>query len=199
MGNIMKIILASKSPRRKELLENLGLEFQIITSDADESSSEKNPELLVKELAARKGEAVVDKLISDGVDIRDTLIIACDTLVHFDGNILGKPQNREDAYRMLCMLSGKSHGVSSGVYLYYNGKAISEHQTTRVDFAALTDGEIQAYLDTDEPYDKAGAYAIQGKASVFIDGFCGDYFNVVGLPIRKLYKMAYDNFGIKLF
>lgn len=195
----MKIILASKSPRRKELLENLGLKFQIITSEADECSDEKNPESLVKILAKRKGEAVVDKLTREGVDMTDTLVIACDTLVHFDGNILGKPKDRDDAHRMLCMLSGKSHSVSSGVYLYYNGKAIIDHKTTKVDFAGLTEQEIQSYLDTDEPYDKAGAYAIQGKASVFIEGFCGDYFNVVGLPVRKLYEMANINFGIKLF
>ena len=194
----MKIILASKSPRRKELLENLGLEFQIITSDADESSDEKDPEALVKILAERKGDAVVKKLISEGVDMTDTLVIACDTLVHFDGNILGKPKNRNDAHRMLCMLSGKSHCVSSGVYMYYNGEAIVDHKTTRVDFATLTEDEIVAYLDTDEPYDKAGAYAIQGKASVFIDGFSGDYFNVVGLPVRKTYEMA-AKFGVKLF
>ena len=195
----MKIILASKSPRRKELLENLGLNFQIITSEADESADEKNPELLVKILAERKGEAVVDKLSREGRDMTDTLIIACDTLVHFDGNILGKPKDRDDAHRMLSMLSGKSHGVSSGVYMYYNGKVAIEHKTTTVDFAALTEGEIQSYLDTDEPYDKAGAYAIQGKASVFIEGFSGDYFNVVGLPVRKLYEMANTYFGIKLF
>lgn len=195
----MKIILASKSPRRKELLENLGLKFQIITSEADENADEKNPESLVKILAKRKGEAVVDKLTGEGVDMTDTLVIACDTLVHFDGNILGKPKDRDDAHRMLCMLSGKSHSVSSGVYMYYNGKTAVDHKTTKVDFATLTEDEIQAYLDTDEPYDKAGAYAIQGKASVFIEGFCGDYFNVVGLPVRKLYEMANTHFYIKLF
>ena len=199
MKNTMKIILASKSPRRKELLENLGLKFQIITSEADECSDEKNPEALVKILAKRKGDAVVDKLISEGIDMTDTLVIACDTLVHFDGNILGKPKDRDDAYRMLNMLSGKSHGVSSGVYMYYNRKIAIDCKTTRVDFATLTEEEIQGYLDTDEPYDKAGAYAIQGKASVFIDGFSGDYFNVVGLPVRKLYEMADLNFSIKLF
>ena len=195
----MKIILASKSPRRKELLENLGLKFQIITSEADESSYEKNPEDLVKILAKRKGDAVVDKLICEGADMTDTLVIACDTLVHFDGNILGKPKDRDDAHRMLSMLSGKSHGVSSGLYMYYNGKVVVDHKTTRVDFAVITEEEIQSYLDTDEPYDKAGAYAIQGKASVFIYGFSGDYFNVVGLPVRKMYEMAATNFKITLF
>ena len=110
----MKFILASKSLRRREILSSLGLNFDIITSEADESSPETNPERLVMTLAERKGKAVVDKLIGEGRDLTDTLIIACDTLVHFDGNILGKPQDRADAKKMLSMLSGKSHFVSSG-------------------------------------------------------------------------------------
>ena len=195
----MKFILASKSPRRREILSSLGLKFDIITSEADESSPEKNPEKLVMTLAARKGEAVVEKLIGEGGDISDTLIIACDTLVHFDGNILGKPRNRADAKNMLSMLSGKSHFVSSGLYLYCNGKAVSDVKSTKVWFANLCDDEIERYLDTDEPYDKAGSYAIQGKASVFIEGFEGCYFNVVGLPVRKLYEMAKEHFDITLF
>lgn len=195
----MKFILASKSPRRREILSSLGLNFDIITSEADETSSETNPEKLVMTLAARKGEAVVKKLESEGRDISDTLIIASDTLVHFDGNILGKPRDRADAKNMLSMLSGKSHFVSSGIYLYCNGKAVTDVKSTKVWFANLCDDEIEKYLDTDEPYDKAGSYAIQGKASVFISGFEGCYFNVVGLPVRKLYEMAREHFGITLF
>lgn len=195
----MKFILASKSPRRREILSSLGLKFDIITSEADESSPEKNPEKLVMTLAERKGEAVVEKLKSEGKDISDTLIIACDTLVHFDGNILGKPCDRADAKNMLSMLSGKSHFVSSGLYLYCNGKAVVDVKSTKVWFADLCDDEIERYLDTDEPYDKAGSYAIQGKASVFIEGFEGCYFNVVGLPVRKLYEMARKHFDITLF
>lgn len=195
----MKFILASKSPRRREILSSLGLKFDIITSEADESSPEKNPEKLVMTLAQRKGEAVVEKLKSEGRDISDTLIIACDTLVHFDGNILGKPRDRADAKNMLSMLSGKSHFVSSGLYLYCNGKTAVDVKSTKVWFANLCDEEIERYLDTDEPYDKAGSYAIQGKASVFIEGFEGCYFNVVGLPVRKLYEMARKHFDITLF
>ena len=195
----MKFILASKSPRRREILSSLGLNFDIITSEADESSPETNPEKLVMTLAQRKGEALAEKLMSECRDITDTLIIACDTLVHFDGNILGKPQDRADAKKMLSMLSGKSHYVSSGLYLYCNGKAVTDVKSTKVWFASLTEDEIERYLDTDEPYDKAGAYAIQGKASVFISGFEGCYFNVVGLPVRKLYEMAKEHFDITLF
>ncbi len=195
----MRIILASGSPRRKELLLSLGLKFEVITSDADESSSKTDPEQLVRELAKRKGESVAEKLMSEGADLDDTLIIACDTVVHFDGNILGKPRDRQDAERMLNMLSGRSHSVSSGLYLYYGGRSSVGHKTTSVSFAKLSDAEIQSYLDTDEPYDKAGAYAIQGRASVFIEGFVGDYYNVVGLPMRKLYEMAKEDFGIELF
>ena len=182
----MKFILASKSPRRREILSSLGLKFDIITSEADESSPEKNPEKLVMTLAQRKGEAVVEKLKSEGKDISDTLIIACDTLVHFDGNILGKPRDRADAKNMLSMLSGKSHFVSSGLYLYCNGKAAVDVKSTKVWFANLCDEEIERYLDTDEPYDKAGSYAIQGYFGRYIDHIDGDYENVVGLPYYRI-------------
>lgn len=195
----MKIILASKSPRRKEILENLGLDFTIATSDIEEKTDKTSPEEMVADLARQKGENVIFSLKNKGYDLEDTLIIACDTLVHFDGNVLGKPKDRDDAYRMLSALSDRSHCVSSGLYLYYNGKHVFDFMTTRVDFACLSEKEINMYLDTNEPYDKAGAYAIQGKAAVFIKGFEGDYFNVVGLPIRKLYEMARDNFDITLF
>ena len=195
----MRIILASKSPRRREILGTVGLDFEIITSEADESSGEENPEMRVEILAERKGRAVEELLLSRGEDLCDTLIIASDTLVHMDGEVLGKPRDRADAKGMLEALSGRAHFVSSGVYLSYEGRGVASHMTTAVRFAALTEAEIEKYLDTDEPYDKAGSYGIQGIASLFIDGIEGDYFNVVGLPIRHLYKMADENFNIKLF
>ena len=195
----MRIILASKSPRRREILGTVGLDFEIITSEADESSTEENPEKRVEILAERKGRAVEELLLSRGEDLCDTLIIASDTLVHMDGEVLGKPRDRADAKGMLEALSGRAHFVSSGVYLSYEGRGVASHMTTAVRFAALTEAEIEKYLDTDEPYDKAGSYGIQGIASLFIDGIEGDYFNVVGLPIRHLYKMADENFNIKLF
>ncbi len=195
----MRIILASKSPRRRELLETIGLGFEIITSEADESCDEKNPERTVEVLAERKGRAVEELLCRNGESLADTLVIASDTLVHQDGAVLGKPRDRENAREMLRSLSGKKHFVSSGVYLSYEGRGIAAHMTTAVEFASMTDEEIEKYLDTSEPYDKAGAYGIQGIASLFIKGIEGDYFNVVGLPVRLLYEMANDNFGIKLF
>ena len=195
----MRIILASKSPRRRELLGVIGLDFEIKTSEADESCSDSDPERIVEILAERKGRAVEAAIRSEGGELRDTLIIASDTLVHMDGAVLGKPCDREDAERMLTSLSGREHYVSSGVYLSYEGRGVVLHDTTAVEFASLTAEEIEKYLDTDEPYDKAGSYGIQGIASLFIKGIRGDYFNVVGLPVRLLYEMAEKNFGIKLF
>ena len=195
----MRIILASKSPRRREILTTVGLDFEIITSEADESSDEQNPEKRVEILAERKGRAVEELLTEHGESLCDTLIIASDTLVHMDGRVLGKPIDRDNAREMLSSLSGREHYVSSGVYLSYEGVGIASHSTTAVRFADMTDTEIEKYLDTDEPYDKAGSYGIQGIASLFIEGIEGDYFNVVGLPIRLLYTMADKTFGIKLF
>ncbi len=191
----IKVILASKSPRRKEILENLGIKFDIMVADADESSDIKIPDELVMTLAERKGRAVIEKL---GDDAEDALIIACDTLVYADGEFLGKPCDRADAERMIKMLSGDSHSVISGLYVYYKGREARASAETKVFFDELTKDDINAYLDTSEPYDKAGAYAIQGKASAFIKGIEGDYFNVVGLPVNTLCKLLKDKFGIKL-
>ncbi len=191
----IKVILASKSPRRKEILENLGVKFDIIVADADESSDIKDPELLVKTLAERKGKAVLEKL---GKDRTDKLIIASDTLVYADGEFLGKPKDRNDAERMIRSLSGKAHYVVSGIYVYYDGREESAAASTKVIFDTLTEDEISAYLNTSEPYDKAGAYAIQGLASAYIKGIDGDYFNVVGLPVNTLCKTLKDRFGIPL-
>lgn len=195
MEKQMKIILASKSPRRREILENLGLKFEIIVADADESSSIRDPHELVATLAARKGRAVLERL---GKDVDDALIIASDTLVYADGEFLGKPRDRADAERMIRMLSGKSHDVVSGIYLYYGGREATAATATRVTFDKMTEDEIASYLATDEPYDKAGAYAIQGKASAYISGIEGDYFNVVGLPVNLLKKTLKENFYLDI-
>ena len=191
----MKIILASKSLRRREILENLGLKFEIIVADADESSDIRDPHELVSTLAQRKGRAVLEKL---GDDTRDTLIIASDTLVYADGEFLGKPRDRADAERMIRMLSGSSHSVVSGIYVYLNGREASSAAATRVNFDEMTDADIDAYLETDEPYDKAGAYAIQGKASAYISGIEGDYFNVVGLPVNLLKRILKEKFDLDI-
>ena len=188
----MNFVLASKSPRRKEILSDLGLKFDIITADTDESCDIKDPRLFVEELALRKGRAVVEKL--DG----DTIIIASDTVVACDGEILGKPRDRDDARRMLDMLSSSKHDVISGIALITKDKEAVASEVTHVIFDTLTESDKEIYLNSDEPYDKAGAYAIQGLASMWIKGIEGDYFNVVGLPVKRLHDLLLDEFGIDL-
>ena len=190
----MRLILASKSPRRKEILENLGLKFDIIVADADERSDERDPKQRVAALAAIKGRAVTDAL----EEKTNTLVIASDTLVYAEGEFLGKPRDREDARRMIGLLSGRSHSVVSGIYLFYNGKEILSADETLVTFDKMTDGEIESYVSSDEPYDKAGGYAVQGLASLYISGLEGDYFNVVGLPVNLLYKILKNEFDIDI-
>lgn len=181
----MRIVLASKSPRRKEILENLGIEFEVITADTDESSDIKDPCLLVEELSKRKGCAVLSLLDSND----DTLVISSDTVVTLDGKILGKPKSKEDAVTMLRTLSDKAHKVFSGVTLIYNGKILTDSEITEVKFSKLSDEIIEKYVETNEPMDKAGSYAVQGLASMMIEGINGCYFNVVGFPVHKFATM----------
>ena len=189
----MKYILASASPRRKEILENLGLDFEVITSNADEQSDLRDPEELTMELARRKGQAVADALRNKGALTDETVIISADTVVFCDGQILGKPHGKDDAEKMIIMLSGKTHTVTSGVALIYRGKAVSAAATTEVTFDTLSEDFIEAYISSDEPYDKAGGYAIQGKAAHVISKINGCYFSVVGLPVNCLGKLAAEN------
>ena len=182
----MKLILASGSPRRKEILENLGLCFEVVTSEADESSDLTDPRALVELLSRRKGEAVASDLRKRGRDLSDTVILSSDTVVSVDGQILGKPRDREDAIRMLRMLSGRAHEVISGICLITPQGTESTHEVTLVEFEELDLETVERYVDRANPYDKAGAYAIQGLASAYIKGIQGDYFNVVGLPVHKL-------------
>ena len=194
----MRIILASKSPRRREILELLGVEFDIETADTDETCDIEEPGELVETLAKRKGLAVVDKVVRESGSDKDILFISCDTLVYADKEFLGKPRNVEDARRMISKLSGNVHEVYSGICLYMNGKCVTAHQATRVEFERMTQHEIEAYISTPEPYDKAGGYAVQGKAALYIKCIVGDYFNVVGLPVRLLYSLLKDEFGINI-
>ncbi len=180
----MKIILASKSPRRKEILSNLGLDFEIVTAETDEASDVTDPETLTQILSLRKAKDV-EKLCPQ----KDTLIIACDTVVSLDGCILGKPHSRAEAVEMLKMLSGRRHTVTSGVSLIFNGKSVSGNENTDVYFGNMPDDFIEKYVSTGDPMDKAGAYAVQGLTSVYIDKLDGCYFNVVGLPVRRLVKL----------
>lgn len=194
----MKIILASKSPRRREILENLGVKFDIVTSDADENSDISDPCDLVEELAFRKAMAVFANL-KDKNEIDDnTLVIGCDTVVCCDNEILGKPKSHDDAFRMIKMLEGRSHNVISGVTIIYNGKTLVRHEVTKVFFDSMTDEQIESYVSGDEPYDKAGGYAVQGIASRFIGRLEGCYFNVVGLPVNLLCRMT-ESLNIDMF
>ena len=185
----MRLILASKSPRRREILENLGLEFEIVTADTDESSDLTSPYALVEELSRRKGEAVRELLLSQGQDLTDTVIIASDTVVSIDGEILGKPRDKADAERMLKLLSGREHEVVSGICLIGKDTLGVSHEITKVVFDELDQETIDAYVEKAQPYDKAGAYAIQGLASAYVSGIKGDYFNVVGLPVHALCQL----------
>ena len=191
----MNYILASKSPRRREILEMLGVKFEVVTADTDETSEERDPTRLVEELSRRKGEAVRDLLRASGRELSDTVIISSDTVVDVDGEILGKPRDEADACRMLRLYSGRSHRVISGICLIRGSECAVSHEVTTVEFDRMSEAEILSYVRTQKPYDKAGAYAIQGAASAYIKGICGDYFNVVGLPVHGLFKLYLEKFG----
>lgn len=189
-----RILLASNSPRRKEILENLGLQFHVVSSEIDEILKKNvHPYKLASNLALQKAENVASNNYTDG------LIIAADTIVIHD-NVLGKPQNQQDAYEMLKKLSDDAHEVVTGVAIIdcKRNKKITDYEVTKVYFREISDEEIYKYIATGEPMDKAGAYGIQGKASLFIKKIDGDYFNVVGLPIYKLGKLMQEHFNYNL-
>ena len=198
----MEIILASQSARRRDILKNLGVEFRVVVSEVDETvEGDASPETFVETVSCRKALAVRDKLRREesGYSESDTMIIASDTVVECDGVILGKPKNRTDAAAMMRMLSGRRHRVLSGIAVIYRGKTVSSHDETAVEFRALSESDIEAYVSTDEPYDKAGGYGIQDKASVFVRGINGDYLNGVGLPVFTLFDLLKRVYGIEAF
>lgn len=179
----MSIILASASPRRRELLEMMGLEFEIVPAKNETAALGISPADDVSAIALGKAlEVAENRSLED-------IVIAADTLVCVDGKLLGKPANREEAYNMLRILSGKEHQVYTGVAVVYNGRSTSCAEMTAVRFCEMTDSDIWNYIDTNEPMDKAGAYGIQGRGAVFIEGITGDYFNVMGLPLHRLHQM----------
>ncbi|WP_339798192.1 Maf family protein [Paenibacillus sp. FSL R5-0744] len=193
MDNSQHIILASGSPRRRELLSLLGLPFEVITSEADESTSpDFTPEQIVRSLALRKAEAVVA-----AAGERNAVIIGSDTIVVLDNTVLGKPVDELDSKSMLTRLQGRNHKVYTGVACIGlpHGKTIVEHRVTSVTMRAMTENEIIAYIATGEPADKAGSYAIQGLGSTLVERIEGCYFNVVGLPLSLLGEML-SEFGI---
>ena len=182
-----KIILASKSPRRAEILSAVGWEFEAVAANIDETRRESEDAVTyVERLARTKAETIAARVADDSV------VLGADTVVVIEREILGQPRNDEDARRMLRLLKGKWHEVVTGIALVRagrNGQALVRHETTRVHFCEMTSAEIDWYVSTGEPNDKAGAYAIQGKGGLFIDEIKGDYFNIVGLPVRLLYKL----------
>jgi len=180
-----KLILASRSPRRKEILEKEGVEFEIkFPSDIVEETSNSDPIEHVLILSRKKAESV-----SDPTD--EGIVLGADTVVVLEGEILGKPQNSKEAFGMLKKLSGRMHRVYTGITLRnkYNGKTVSDYDCTEVRFNQLEDQKIAAYIDTGEPMDKAGAYGIQGMGSFLVESINGNLDNVIGLPTGKLKEM----------
>ncbi len=183
----MAIILASASPRRRELLKFITEDFTVKVSDAEEVTDPAlSAEETVKSLAEIKGEAVAE-------GYPDDTVISADTIVVLDGKILGKPKNEADAFSMLSSLSGRTHEVFTGVCIIHGGEKKVFAERTEVSFYSLSDEEIRAYIATDEPADKAGAYGIQGKGCTLVKAINGDYNNVVGLPVAKLNRILKEN------
>ena len=190
-----KIILASQSPRRRQLLEQIGLEdFTILVPDADESYDETaTPQEIVSSICRKK--AIAAQLLAKD---DEAIIITADTMVFLDGLRLGKPRSEAEAVEMLRSLSGRTHQVCTGVTVCRGETLDTRCETTGVVFRPLTDTEILSYVHSGEPMDKAGAYGIQGKAALFVSGIDGDYFNVMGLPLHLLGQML-SGFGVELF
>lgn len=180
-----RIVLASGSPRRRELMTREGIDFEVISSNADESYNEGlYPAQVARHLAHLKAKAVFGELASD--ERPRTVVIGADTIVVHNGEIFGKPKDADDAKAMLAALSGKKHEVITGVCLIAPGKTETFADETAVYFKRLSDEEIAAYVATGEPLDKAGAYGIQGLGSKLVDHIEGDFDNVVGLPVKRL-------------
>ncbi len=186
----MRIILASQSPRRRELLERMGLtQFDIIPARGEERADPAlAPAQLVEELSRQKAAEIAQIH-------PDALIIAADTVLSVDGRVLGKPHSRQEAVDMLTALSGREHVVYSGLTVWYQGRSITQHEATEVRFRTLTVQDITHYVATGEPMDKAGAYGIQGYGCTLVEGISGDYYNVMGLPVCRLAQIL-AGFGV---
>lgn len=192
------IVLASASPRRREILENIGLDFDVFVSEADEESV--NPDdisvgMYVQELAILKASAAARLIAGE-----DVLIIAADTVVALGDKIFGKPKDEEDAKAMLSELSGKCHSVYTGICVMRakNAYSVCSAVETKVYFKELSEEKIEKYIKTKEPLDKAGAYGIQGKGSLLVEKIDGDYLNVVGLPVARLFEVLEKEFDYEL-
>ncbi len=189
----MKIVLASASPRRKELLAQIGMEFDILVSDVEEKVNSSIPHAVVEELSAQKALASMEQLLKSPLS-ENVLVIGADTVVACEGQILGKPKDAANAQDMLRMLQGRSHEVYTGVTFIYCNAGTGDkqvrtfHEATKVTFYPMTEKEIADYVTSGDPLDKAGAYGIQGFCARYIKGIEGDYNNVVGLPVGRLYQ-----------
>ena len=183
-----KIILASASPRRKELMTMAGLAFDVIISDCEENISYEGPEDMVKKLSLLKARDVADKICK--TETEPHLVIGADTIVFFQDKILGKPKNEEDAFRMLQAMSGNIHTVYTGVTIIdtASDRTNTFYEETKVEFYDVTEEEIRNYISTGDPMDKAGSYGVQGRGCFLVKRIEGDYFTVVGLPIAHLLK-----------
>ena len=186
----MELILASKSPRRRQLLEQMGLQFRVVTAQADETMDPAKPvDQEIGRVSRLKAEAVRSQVQAEDI------IIAADTLVCIDGKRQGKPHTEREAAAMLRQLSGRDHTVMTGVSVSRGDRTQTFTEQTRIHFRSLSEAEIQAYVATGEPMDKAGAYGIQGLAGLFVTALDGDYYNVMGLPICRLTQVL-RSFGI---
>lgn len=178
-----RIILASASPRRQELLKQIGISFEVMPSRKEEKADVSEPKKLVEALSAQKAEDIREQAADD-----TALIIGADTVVCCDGKVLGKPRDKEDACRMLSMLQGRKHQVYTGVTLCRGQERLIFSECTQVEFYPMSKEQILFYVSTKEPMDKAGAYGIQGLGAMWVKGIEGDYNNVVGLPVGRLYQ-----------
>ena len=186
------LILASASPRRRQMLCDMGVPFRVMVSDADENVNETSPEAFCLAVAEKKAQAVLP-LVEKG-----EVVIACDTVVALGDTILGKPADRADAVRMLHLLSGRGHRVISALCVTNGEKTIQKASVTEVFFRDLTKEEIEAYVATGESDDKAGSYGIQGLGGLFVKGICGDYQTVVGMPLAMLYEILKNEFSFDM-
>ena len=206
----VRLVLASASPRRLELLSQIGLEFTVMPSTKEENAKTTEAGALVQELSRQKAVDIweqlsggqgqipdADQVLSaeesqvpnlNGIRQPELLVIGADTVVCCEGKILGKPHSREAAAEMLTALQGRSHEVYTGVTLYSQSETVTFFECTQVEFYPMTEVEISEYIDSKEPMDKAGAYGIQGLGARFVKGIRGDYNNVVGLPVGRLYQ-----------
>ncbi|NPB08291.1 MAG: septum formation protein Maf [Aquificae bacterium] len=178
----MRVILASSSPRRREIMKLLGLDFEVIPPKAEEKTESNNPVLLARKLAREKAYSVWR-------ENRDALVIGADTVVFFNGRVIGKPSDEEEAFSILRMLSGNWHTVVTGVALFFPGGKVVFHDAARVKFRDLEEEEIRRYVKSGEPMDKAGAYGVQGFGATLVEKIRGNFYTVMGLPVARIYTV----------